>query len=84
MHDCTMTATIYMYSTDQLQGISLSRAKRQSEQVRHALTTHAVSRLIVATHANVKQNVLCVIVKRVAQLRTLGGRYLDSLHVVRQ
>ncbi len=71
-------AWLYNDSTDQLQGISLSRAKRQSEQVR------AVSRLIVATHANVKQNVLCVIVKRVAQLRTLGGRYLDSLHVVRQ
>ncbi len=75
-----MIATIYVYSTDQLQGIGLSRAKRQSEQVRHALTTRAVSRLIVATrtHANVKQKENAL---RNAQLRTLGGRYLDSSRV---
>ncbi len=56
MHDCTMTATLYVYSTNQLQGISLSRTKRQSEQVWHALTARAVSRLIVASYAR-KQNV---------------------------
>ncbi len=77
MHDCTMTATIYMYSTDQLQGISLSCAERQSERVRHALTTRAVSRLIdsciIATHGTKIKNAL-----RNAQWCTLGGRYLDS------
>ncbi len=62
MHDWTMTATIYTYSTDQLQGISLSRAKRPSERVRHALTTRAVSRLIVANYARKR-----VHGKRVAQ-----------------
>ncbi len=75
-----------MYCTDPLQGISLTRAKRQSEQVRHALTINVCSFTFDRSYARKRKTevILCVIGKCVAQLHTLGGHYLDSLRVVVQ
>ncbi len=55
---------MYMYSTDQLLGISLLCAKRkrsQSEQVRHTLTMNAVSRLNVfdRSYACKRKTIMC-------------------------
>ncbi len=83
MHDCIMTATIYTCTVRTSYKLSCAKRKHsQRERVWHALTTRAVLRLNMfdRSYARKRKTNVC----GVAQLRTLGGRYLDSLHVVVQ